>query len=158
MWTMKNLHNSDTLQINYIIRFAKQNDFDNIRSLWKKNTGPLDACIVNKLINNINNNECLVAVFENNIIGFCVSHYMKNKRCMFIDDICVDIQFRKIGIATNFINTLKQRNKPILADCFEGENNNTFWNKIGERIEIRKRKTDTIYRYLVWYPDKLFKK
>ena len=145
-----------------IIRKAKLNDFSGIHKLImqlhklhvsKRNDIYKDIDPMNfeefktELTNS--NNIYLIAEFENKIVGICFSQIkeilnnkiMKNRKILYIEDICVDENYQKKGIGKKLYNQIVELAKVKNIDYIElmvwgfNENAIKFYENLGMSIK-----------------------
>ena len=145
-----------------IIRKAKPNDFSGVHKLIMqvhklhvskrndiyKDIDPMNFEEFKTELSN-SNNIYLIAEFENEIVGICFSQIkeilnnkiMKNRKILYIEDICVDENYQKKGIGKKLYNQIVELDKEKNIDNIElmvwgfNENAIKFYKNLGMNIK-----------------------
>ena len=149
-----------------LIRKAKLDDFENIHKIFlqvhelhlksredifKDNTDPMNY---NDFKDGLLNTEKLyfVAELKSNIVGICLcsikivedNKYLKYRKILYINDICVDKKFRNQGIGKKMYEKVFQKAKELKCNSVElmvwGFNKNAirFYKSLGMKVKNMK--------------------
>lgn len=122
-----------------MIKLAKIEDLETILKLYNQNSKALGRYFKNDIIQAINDNQWFINIENEKIVGFCSYEIKKRLQRIVITDLCVDKDYRNKHIATNLINAIYENTKhlklPYYIECLEGLENNTFYPKIGGKLE-----------------------
>lgn len=137
-----------------MIRFATLDDYSNITKLYNKNSKNLGRYFKNDLIERIENNRFYVYILDDLIVGFCSYDIMKRNPSIQINYLCTNADYRGKHIATDLINKIiedtKHLNLYYYAECLDGLDNNSFYDKIGKLDEVIDKGNYKIRRYIIY--------
>lgn len=131
-------------------RVATPDDKDQLISLWKNNRRTLSPFF--KLgIDGIINSGKLFVLADNNIVGM-IGYVLKDS-VIKIKYLCVDSKYRHKGYAmkliANMLQTVGCKGCIVVAECSDGADNNTFYDKISISYTIEPKKTMNCRRYII---------
>lgn len=119
-------------ELRFTLNFASEEDLEEICSLWKENKETLGYFVKAQLLEAIEDERLFVVRDKKQpgLVGFCGITFKKRNPVVFLDSICVNKNYRKMGIGRALLNKLKEYGKNIELDCFEGAENNAFYDKV----------------------------
>lgn len=131
------------------IRVATLDDFDNIYSLYNKESYSVGPVMPFAIRERIGLSECIVAEEDGVFLGVCNFHLLKKQERSTVYEIAVCKEARRKGVAKKLIeyvvNTYK---RPVTAKCIKGSDSEKFWSSIGTYIseEASRKQTVCIYQ------------
>ena len=132
-----------------MITTAKIDQLQEILKLYNANYKALGRYFKQEIIDAINDNVWFVDIENGKIVAFCSYEIKKRLKRIVITDLCVAKEYRNQHRATNLIKHIqretKHLNMPYYAECLEGQENNTFYLKVGSLIGVREYPTYSIY-------------
>ena len=137
-----------------MIRFAKIDDYSEITKLYNKNSKNLGRYFKDDLVERITNHRFYLYILNDIIVGFCSYDIMKRKPSIQINYLCTNIDYRGRHIATDLIKKIIEDTKHLglyyYAECLDGLDNNSFYDKIGKLDEIVDKQKYKIRRYILY--------
>lgn len=128
-------------------------DIPDILELWKKDRETLGIPFRKTIFDLLNNKSFFGVRCDGKLIAMCGYKIMKRNPSIRITKLCVDENYRKQGIALYLIRFIKGITKDIdlimYAECKDGAENNSFYDKIGTLHHTEERKTMTVRFYKI---------
>ena len=126
------------------IRVATINDFDNIYSLYNKESRAVGPVMPFAIRERISLSECIVAEDDGKFVGVCNFHLLKKQERSTVYEIAVCEEARIKGVAKALVHhVLELYKRPVTAKCIKGSTAEKFWSSIGKYVseeESRKQK------------------
>lgn len=133
-----------------MIRFGIPDDFEDIYTLCKKHGKLLGPVMPPEIRAAIADNQCLVYVCDNVVVGFVLFRRLKRVAECTVQVICVNSEYQKHGIGKKLINYILDLYKvPIKATCVKDSLSEKFWSKVGVKYEELPGRVRPICRYRV---------